>query len=89
MLNGRLDLSVVIFADFNDNFEAVDDLTQTRPLPALPTIQRLQNPEIDAALALVRTEKYGVLAARPAYLSPLTLDLFFGIDASRFPLNNV
>jgi outer membrane protein TolC len=31
LLNARLDLSVIIFADFNDNFEVVDDLHATPP----------------------------------------------------------
>jgi outer membrane protein TolC len=92
LLNARLDLSVIIFADFNDNFEVVDELHATPPMPALSSVQRLsmqQNPEINAALALVRAEKYDVLAARAGYLPPLTLDLFYGIDASHFALNSV
>src|SRR2546428_1079872 len=56
-LNSRLDLAVLIFPDFNDNYEVADDLHSAVPLPALGEVQQQatrDNPDLRAALAAVR-----------------------------------
>src|SRR6476660_4169913 len=56
LLNTRLDLSVLIFPDFNDNYEVADDLHAVAPLPTIGEVQQQaarDNPDIRAALAAV------------------------------------
>jgi len=92
LLNARLDLAVLLFPDFNDRFEAQDDLHATIPIPSLDEVQRQaanNNPDLRGALAAVREAGHEVAAARAAYLPPLTLDYFYGIDAARFAVNSV
>jgi outer membrane protein TolC len=92
LLNARLDLAVLLFPDFNDRFEVQDDLHATIPIPAFDEVQQQaasNNPELRAALAAVREAGHDVAAARAAYLPPLTLDYFYGIDATHFAVNSV
>lgn len=91
-LNSRLDLAVLIFPDFNDNFELAEDLHASVPLPALAEVQQRaarDNPDVRAALAAVREAGVGVSGARAGYLPSLSLDYWYGIDASRFAANTV
>ena len=90
LLKARLELSVLIFPDFNDNFELADDLHADVALPSLPEFQQqaaLSNPEVRAALAGVQEANHDVLAARAGYLPSLSLDYFYGIDAPQFAVN--
>jgi outer membrane protein len=90
LLNARLDFSVLIFPDFNDNFEVADDLHAAIPLPTLAEVQQQaahQNPDIRAALAAVQAADHDVLGARAGYLPSLTVDYFYGIDAAHFAVN--
>jgi outer membrane protein TolC len=89
-LNARLDFAVLIFPDFNDNFELADDLHAVVPLPTLEEFQQQaahDNPEVRAALAGVQETNHDVFAARAGYLPSLTVDYFYGIDAARFAVN--
>jgi outer membrane protein TolC len=89
-LNARLDFAVLIFPDFNDNFELADDLHTVVPLPTLEEFQQQaahDNPEVRAALAGVQETNHDVFAARAGYLPSLTVDYFYGIDAARFAVN--
>ena len=90
LLNARLDFSVLIFPDFNDNFEVVDDLHAAIPLPTLAEVQQQaarDNPDVRAALAAVQEANHDVLGARAGYLPSLTMDYFYGIDAAHFAVN--
>jgi outer membrane protein TolC len=90
LLNARLDFSMLIFPDFNDNFEVADDLHAAIPLPTLEEVQQQaahQNPDVRAALAAVEAANHDVLGARAGYLPSLTLDYFYGIDAAHFAVN--
>ncbi len=90
LLNSRLDFSVLIFPDFNDNFEVVDDLHAAVPLPTLAEVQQQaarDNPSVRAALAAVQEANHDVLGARAGYLPSLALDYFYGIDAVHFAVN--
>ena len=92
LLSARLDLAVLIFPDFNDKFEVQDDLHVTIPIPTLDEVQQQaasDNPDVEAALAAVREAGRDVAAARAAYLPPLTMDYFYGIDATHFAVNSV
>ena len=86
-LNSRLDLAVLLFADFNDNFEVADDLHAMATLPTFAEFQQQashNNPEVRAALAAVEEANHDVLSARAGYLPSLTFDYFYGIDAPVF-----
>lgn len=92
LLNARLDLAVLIFRDFRDNFEIVDDLHAPATLPSLEEFQQLaarDNPEVQAALAATRQADNDVLAARAGYFPSLSLDYFYGIDAPQFAVNGM
>jgi outer membrane protein TolC len=86
-LKTRLELSVLLFPDASDNFELIDDLHSNVPLPALPEFEAQaarENPEIHAALASVQAARQEVTAARSGYLPSVTLDYFYGIDATHY-----
>ncbi len=91
-LNARLDFAVLIFPTFDDNFEVADDLHAAVPLPTLAEVQERaarDNPDLRAALAAVQESNHGVFGARAGYLPSLTLDYFYGIDATRFATHTV
>ena len=86
-LNVRLNLAVLIFPDFNDNFELAEDLHSPVELPSIAGVEARaarDNPDLRAAFEAVNAAGHGVSAARAAYLPSLGLDYFYGIDAARF-----
>ena len=90
LLNARLDLAVLLFPDFNDNFEIGDDLHASVTLPLRPEFEAQAaqgNPEIRAALAAVQAASHDVNAARAGYLPSISLDYFYGIDAAQYAVN--
>jgi outer membrane protein TolC len=90
LLNARLDLAVLIFSDFNENYEVVDDLHASVPLPTLGEVQQQaaqNNPDIRAALETVRAAGFDVTGARAGYLPSLSFDYWYGIDAPQFAVN--
>jgi outer membrane protein TolC len=91
-LNARLDFSVLIFSNFDDNFEVAEDLHAAVPLPSLAEVQQRaarDNPDLRAALAAVQESNHDVFGARAGYLPSLSLDYFYGIDAPRFATHTV
>ena len=89
-LNARLDLAVLLFPDFNENYEVADDHHSPVPLPTLAEVQQQaarDNPDVRAALEAVRAAGSDVTAARAAYLPSLSLDYWYGIDAAQFAVN--
>jgi outer membrane protein TolC len=92
LLNTRLDLSVLIFPDFSDNFEVADDLHAVAPIPTLAEVEQQaarDNPDVRAAVASVAETGHGVTFARAGYFPALSFDYFYGIDADRFAANSV
>lgn len=90
LLNARLDMAVLIFPDFNDNFEVADDLHAPAPLPTLGEVQQQaarDNPDVRAALESARAAGFDVTAARAGYLPSLSADYWYGIDAQQFAVN--
>src|SRR5260370_211621 len=90
LLNARLDFAVLIFPDFNDNFELAEDLHADVPLPALAEVQQRaarDNPDLRAALAAVEQAGHDVTGARGGYLPSLSFDYWYGIDAAQFAVN--
>ena len=87
MSKSHLQLAVLLFPDFNENFTVVDDLRLPPPLPTFPEVQALatqNNPEIRAAVAAVDEAKGEVAVAWTGLLPVVTADYFYGIDAIRF-----
>src|SRR5215471_6617073 len=90
LLNARLDLAVLIFPDFNENYEVSEDLHAPVPLPTLSEVQQQaarNNPDIRAALESSRAASFDVNGARAGYLPALSFDYWYGIDAQRFAVN--
>jgi outer membrane protein TolC len=87
MNRSRLELAVLVFTDFNENFSVVDDLQTPEPLPSLPEAQAAaarQNPELRAAMGVLQEARQQVGAAWSGFLPSVKLDYFYGIDANHF-----
>jgi outer membrane protein TolC len=87
MERSRLDLAVLLFPNFNENFTVVDDAELAPPLMSFEDLARAaenRNPELRASNASLQAAQYEVSAARGGYLPSLTLDYFYGIDATHF-----
>jgi outer membrane protein TolC len=89
MQHSRLDLAVLIFSDWNENFNVVDDLQTPEPLPAFPDVEaagKKNNPELRAALAAFSVASHQVTAAWGGLLPSLSVDYFYGIDSNKFAI---
>jgi outer membrane protein TolC len=92
MENARLNLAVLLFADLNENFNAVDDLDLSPALPGFAEAEKMartNNPEVGAALAALRVSKADYALAKSAFYPSLSVDLDYGIEANAFALNSV
>ncbi len=91
MDQARMDLSVLLFPDFNQNFTVVDDLTPASPLPELGEVQAMaarENPEVRVAMSTVDVARSDVKIARQGYLPSLTADFAYGLEANAFALHS-
>ena len=83
----RLALAVLLFPNFFLDFTLVNDLSSA---PALPPMNELQtmaaknNPELQAAFAMLTVANKQVGVARAGYLPSLSVDMLYGIDANQF-----
>jgi outer membrane protein TolC len=87
----RLDLAVLLFPNFDENFSVVDDLSLPDPLPSFVEVQAAatkNNPTLRAALATLRQSNQAVSVAWTAMLPSITLDYFYGIDANQFAVRD-
>ncbi len=87
----RLDLSVLLFPNFEENFSVVDDLRLPDPLPSFVEVQTAgtrNNPQLRVALASLRQTDQEVKVAWTAMLPSLGLDYFYGIDANQFAVRD-
>lgn len=85
----RLDLAVLLFPNFDQDFSIAEDLNAPEPLPTreqVGALARKQNPDVGAAFSTARAAELEVRAARFAYLPSLSFDYFYGIDATHFAL---
>ncbi len=90
MDRSRLELAILLFPNFNENFTVIDDLQTLQPLPSFPEVQAAaarKNPELRAAVAALQAANHEVTAAWGGLLPSLTLDYFYGIDASHFAVH--
>ena len=89
MRRSRLDLAVLLFRDWNENFTVVDDLQSLEPLPAFPEVEvaaKKNNPQLRAALAALEVANHQVTAAWGGLLPSLSMDYFYGIDSTQFAI---
>ena len=85
----RLDLAVLLFPDFNQDFAVVDDLQTPEPLPAFQEVEaagKKNNPDLRAALAAYEVANHEVTAAWGGLLPALNVDYFYGIDSNQFAI---
>jgi outer membrane protein TolC len=90
MEKSRLELAVLLFSDFNENYSIVDDLQMPVPLPQYAEIQTLaaqKNPELRAAVAALQVAKHEVTSAWGDLLPSANIDYFYGIDSSHFAVH--
>jgi len=88
----RLELAVLVFPDFNENFSVVDDVQTPESLPAFPEVQAAaarKNPDLRAATSALQAANQEVAIAWNGFLPSLSLDYFYGIDANRFATRGV
>jgi outer membrane protein TolC len=89
MDRSRLDLAVLLFTDFNQDFGVVDDLQAPEPLPSFPEIEvagQKNNPDLRAALAALAAANREVTAAWGGLLPSLSVDYFYGIDSNHLAI---
>lgn len=92
MERSRLELAVIIFPNFNEDFSTVDDLENILPLPSFQEAEAQagnQNPQLAAALAAMKAANQEVAVAWNSFLPSLGLDYSYGIDATRFAANGI
>lgn len=92
MEKARLDLAVLIFPNFNENFTVVDDVQLAPPLQSFEEFTRaaqVQNPELRASRASLQASKFELSSARGGFFPTLTVDYFYGIDAQNFATYSV
>ena len=90
MDKARLDLAVLLFPNFNQNFTVVDDAQLAPPLQSFEDFAKLaqkNNPELRVSSLSVQAAQYEASSARGGYLPTLTLDYVYGIDAPQFAVN--
>ena len=91
LLNTRLDLAVLLFPNFQDNFVLTESLAASAPLPTFEEVRQQaarDNPDLRAAFMTLDMTNHDVAAARAEYLPSLGLDYFYGIDAAQFSVNS-
>lgn len=92
MSQARLNLSVLLFPVFNENFTVVDDLDTPPALPDFPQAEAMaqsHNPDLAAALASYRAAGVDVAAARAGFLPSFSVEVDYGIEANALALHSV
>ncbi|HTS50618.1 MAG TPA: TolC family protein [Bryobacteraceae bacterium] len=92
MESARLDLAVLVYRDFNENFSIVDDLDLAPALPPLPDVETMaarENPTLNAAMQALRAASLDVTIARQAYLPTIGVDGIYGLEANAVLLHSI
>jgi outer membrane protein TolC len=91
METARLDLAVLLFRDFDEDFEVVDDLHLAPGPPSFEEVQAMaerQSPELRAATNALRGARLDVSIARQAFLPSVAVDTVYGIEANAVALHS-
>lgn len=86
----RLELAVLIFPNFNENFTTADDLDNLEPFPSFQEVESMagkENPQLRSAIATLHAANQEVAVAWNSFLPTIGLDYFYGIDANQFAAN--
>jgi outer membrane protein TolC len=89
MENARLNLAVILFPTFNENFTVVDDLDQAPALPSFEETRQMavrDNPDLKVAIESLREADLDVSASRNTFLPSVSVDEDYGIEANVFAL---
>jgi outer membrane protein TolC len=92
MSQTRMNLAVLLFPTFNEDFTVVDDLDTPPVLPGFTQVEAMatnHNPEVAAALASYNSARVDVASARSDFLPSFSIDFDYGIQANAFALNSV
>ncbi len=87
----RIGLAVLLFPDFRQDFDVIDDLGTRPPLPGFAQAENLaqrNNPDMRLAHATITQQTYAVKSARALYYPTFSLDYFFGMDALNYGADN-
>ncbi|MDR3700912.1 MAG: TolC family protein [Candidatus Sulfopaludibacter sp.] len=87
----RMQFAVVLFPNYTQEFSVIDDLDSAPKLPAYSEIKTLagnNSPDIRAAEAAVQQQNFAIASARAAYLPSLSVDYFFGLEATQLALHD-
>ena len=87
----RIAFAVLLFPDYQTNYEVVDDLDTLAALPVYTEIQGLagrNSPDIRVAQAGITEQSYELRSAKADRLPTLSMDYFFGISANQFAIHN-
>ncbi|HEX5434284.1 MAG TPA: TolC family protein [Candidatus Angelobacter sp.] len=90
MDKARLDLAVLLFPNFNENFTVIDDSEMAPPLESFDEFAhtaQTRNPDVRASTAALEASRYELSSVRGEYLPSLTLNYFYGIDAPQFAVH--
>lgn len=91
MEKARLELAVLLFPDFNQNFSIVDDTQLAPPLQSFDEFTHLAqagNPDVRAATASFQAAGHEMAANQAGYFPTLTVSYLYGIDAPNFAVNS-
>ncbi len=86
----RMELAVLIFPNFDQNFATVDDLENIEPLPSFQEVEAeagKNSPQLRGALASLKAANQEVAVAWNSFLPSLGLDYSYGIDANHYAVN--
>jgi outer membrane protein TolC len=85
MESARLDLAVLLFRDFDEAFDIVDDLRLAPPVPSFSEVVSMaerMNPDLRGALDAVRVASVNVSMARQAFLPSVKVEVDYGIESN-------
>ncbi len=91
MEKARINFSVMLFPNYGQVYTLVDDLESQKTLPPYAEIRRLastNNPQIAAAEAMVRQQRYELKSSRALLYPSLSFDYFYGINANQYALHD-
>ena len=91
MSNAHLDLAVLMFPNFNQDFTTVDDVHEAPVLPPFPELRAMaerENQDVRAAMAALRQSKSDVAIARASFFPTLSFDVDYGLEANALALRS-
>jgi outer membrane protein TolC len=88
----KLGLVVLLFANYQQDFQLADDLQNLSPLAPFEEVSRLaaaKNPDLRAAELALEQEKAGIDLAHAGYMPSLSFDFFYGMNATQIAASDL